>query len=193
MDLQARVKHILTQPAIEWRAIADERTDVPSLLRNYAAPLSAIPAVCRWLGMSIIGTGVPFFGTYRSGVVSGLANAIVGWVFGLVGAWIAAVIIEKLAPSFASRGNTTEALKLVVYASTPVWLAGVFSLVPALGVLTLIAALYALYLFYLGLPVVMHTPGDRVVPYMVVSALVIVCVMVVIGLVTATLTLGSLV
>ncbi len=176
MDLQTRAKNICTQPAEEWPIVANESTDVGSLLRDYAAPLSAIPAICRWLGDSVVGVSLPFLGTYRVGIIRGLVNAIVTWAFGLFAAWLAAVIVEKLAPSFNSRGNTAQALKLVVYASTPMWLAGVLNLIPLLAVLEIFAGLYAIYLFYLGLTPVMQTPTDKVVPYMIVSALAIIIV-----------------
>ncbi len=180
-QITARARSILTQPAAEWPIIAAETTDEMSLLRDYAAPLAAIPALCRWIGMSIVGVTVPFVGTIRIGLVRGLAGAIVSWVFTLVGVWIAAIVIEKLAPTFHSRGSRVQALKLVVYASTPVWVAGVLNLVPALSVLIIIAALYAIYLFYLGVPTLMQTPADNVIPYMVVSALVVIVVSVVLA------------
>jgi hypothetical protein len=185
MTLQARATNILTKPVDEWRVIAHEPATVEGLLRNYAAPLAAIPAVCQFIGLTVVGISVPFLGTVRSGMASGLAGAVVSWVFALVGAWIAAIVIEKLAPTFQSSGTTVHALKLVVYAMTPVWVAGVLNLIPALGVLTLIAALYAIYLFYLGLPVLMTTPSEKVVPYMIVSALVIIVVSLCLGAVTA--------
>jgi hypothetical protein len=97
------------------------------------------------------------------------------------------VVIEKLAPTFQSRGDTAQALKLVVYSMTPVWIAGVLNLVPLLAVLGIIAALYAIYLFYLGLPVIMATPADKVIPYMVVSALVIILVSFILGSIAAAL------
>ena len=50
-----------------------------------------------------------------------------------------------------------------------------------LEIKTLLAALYAIYLFYLGLAPVMKTPADKVVPYMIVSAIVIVLVYVCVG------------
>jgi len=183
-NLQARVTNILKQPTSEWPVIAAEPADAASLLQGYAAPLAAIPAICRWIGFSVIGMSVPFVGTFRVGIVRGLANAIVYWVFALVGAYIAALVIEKLAPTFKSSGGTIQALKLVVYASTPVWVAGVLSLIPSLSPLIIIAALYAVYVFYLGLPHLMHTPSDQVIPYMVVSALVMVVVTVCLGIVT---------
>lgn len=185
MSLQSRVVGILTTPADEWRKIQSEPADVASLLRGYAAPLAAIPAICQFIGMSLVGVNVPFLGTVRTGAVRGFAGAVVSWVLSLVGAWIAAVVVEKLAPKFQSRGDTAQALTLVVYAMTPVWVAGVLYLIPALSVLTIIAALYAVYLFYLGLPVVMTTPSGQVVPYMVVSAIVIIVVSIVLGMITA--------
>lgn len=183
MDLTTRVKSILLQPAQEWRKIAAESTDVGALLSDYAGPLSAISALCGWIGGSIVG-----YGFVRVGLVRGFVNAVVTWVFGLVGCWLAAMVIERLAPTFGSRGNTAQALKLVVYAATPVWIAGVLRLIPPLTVLSLIAALYGLYLFYIGLPAVMHTPADKVIPYMAVSAVAVILVVIVFGFFASAIT-----
>jgi uncharacterized membrane protein len=68
---------------------------------------------------------------------------------------------------------------MVAYASTAGWIAGMLRLIPALTPLIFLAALYGVYLFYLGLPVVMKTPPDKIVPYMVVSAVVIIVISVV--------------
>jgi hypothetical protein len=135
--------------------------------------------------MSVVGVSVPFLGTVRTDVVRGLAGAIVSWVLSLVGTWLAGLIVEKLAPTFQSRSDPVQALKLVIYAMTPVWVAGVLNLVPALGILVILAALYSIYLFYLGLPPVMGTPPDKVIPYMAVSAVVVIVVSIVLGMVTA--------
>ena len=175
-QLTTRVTNILTKPAAEWPAIAGESADVASLMTGYAALLAAIPAVCSWIGMSMIGLGF-----YRRSLISGLVAAILSWVFALVGAYIGAFVIEKLAPTFKSSGDTVQALKLVVYASTPVWVAGVLNLIPPLSPLIIIAALYAIYLFYLGVPVIMKTPSDQVIPYMIVSAIVMFVISICLG------------
>ena len=188
MALQTRVTNILTKPADEWRVIAHEPATLERLIRDYAAPLAAIPAVCQLLGFTLVGVTVPFAGNLRSPIASSLAGAIVSWCLALVGAWLAAIVIEKLAPTFQSSGTTVQALKLVVYSATPVWIAGVLNLVPALAVLTLLAALYAIYLFYLGLPALMATPSDKVVPYMAVSALVMIVLSFVMGAIAASVT-----
>ena len=187
MNLQTRVVNILTKPASEWSIIATEPTDVMSLYKEYIAILAAIPPVCLFLGLTVV--GVPIFG--RLGFGTALTGAIVGYVGALAGVYIGALVIEKLAPTFGSSGDTTQALKLVAYAYTPVWIAGVLSLLVVLAPLVIIAGLYAIYLFYLGLTPVMKTPKDKVIPYMLVSAVVIIVVSVVLQLVLGAIGGGS--
>jgi hypothetical protein len=187
MALQDRVVSILTKPKEEWAVIAAEPTDVQKLYRDYIVPLSAILPICNFIGTSIVGIST-FVGTYRVPLMTALSSAIVSYVLGLVGVYVSAVIIEKLAPTFQSQSDRMAALKLVAYASTPAWLAGVFNLIPMLAVLGIIAALYSIYLFYLGLPVMMKTPADKVIPYMAVSAVVIIVVYIVAALISGAIT-----
>lgn len=188
MNLQTRVMNILTKPKEEWPVIAAETTDVSSLYTSYICLLAAIPAVASFIGLTIIGVTLPFVGSYRYGLAHGLTMCILQYVFGLVGVYVAAVVIDKLAPTFQSQPSTIQALKLVAYASTASWVAGVLNIIPALSPLTLIAGLYGIYLFYLGVTPLMKTPADKVIPYMLVSALVIIVVMFVVGLITAAIT-----
>lgn len=170
MDLQRRITAILTRPRLEWPVIAAERTDVASLYREYIALLAAIPAVSLVLGLMVF--GVPLLG--RWGLAAAAAAGIASYVSALVSSLLAAVVIERLAPKFGSRGDTVQALKLVAYASTPLWIGGIVYLIVVLAPLIVVAGLYAIYLFYVGLPYVMKTPVEQVVPFMVVSALVVI-------------------
>jgi hypothetical protein len=173
-SLMERAKKIITDPKNEWPVIEQESTTVERLYRTYIAPLAAIPVIAQFIGWSIIGVSMPFVGHYRVGIVSGITSAIVTYVFALAGCYLAALIIDKLAPTFDSRSDMLQALKLVAYAYTPAWIAGVLYIFPPLALLGILAGLYSIYLFYLGLPVMMKTPEAKVIPYMVVSALVII-------------------
>lgn len=186
--LTDRVTRILKDPKAEWPLIEAEATTTEKLYRSYIAPLAAIPPIAAFIGMSIIGISLPFVGRYREGIFSGIAYAIVSWVLALVGVYVAALIINKLAPTFDSTPNDLQALKLVAYANTAAWVAGVFNVIPVLGVLAMLGGLYSIYLFYVGLPVMMKTPAAKVVPYMVVSALVLIVVFFVMALVAGALT-----
>ena len=73
-------------------------------------------------------------------------------------------------------------MKLAVYSMTPVWIAGIFNLIPALGVLSILGSLYGLYLLYLGFSTpLMGTPKEKVMGYVVVSIVVVIVLMVVVG------------
>jgi hypothetical protein len=171
MNLVDRVKNVLLQPGQEWPVVAAETADTKSLFLGYAMPLAAIGPVAMWLGHSLIGVSVPLFGTVRTPLLSGLTFAILTYVLGLVAVFVVGLIIDALAPTFGGEKNATQALKCAVYAYTPAWVAGVLHLIPALGTLALIAALYGLYLLYLGLPVLMKAPQDKAIGYTVVVVL----------------------
>lgn len=185
MDLQTRVVNILTRPQTEWTVIASEPTDVATLYKSYIMMLAAIPPAAGYIGMTMFGISVPVMGTVRVGIVQGLTAAVVQYVLALVGVYIASIVIDKLAPTFQSQSDAMRALKLVAYASTPSWLAGALGIIPALSPLAILGGLYGIYLFYLGVAPLMKTPSDKVVPYMAVSALAIIVVMVVTSAVAA--------
>ena len=185
MNLQGRVINILTKPKQEWPVFSAEATDVATLYKEYIAPLAAIPAICGFLGMTIIGVSLPFVGTIRTSMGSGLTSLIMRYLLSLVGVYLAAFIIDKLAPNFQSTPGIVHALKMVAYASTASWVAGVLLFFPVLSPLAILAGLYGIYLFYLGLPVVMKTPPDKVIAYMVVSAVIIIVISLVIGAISA--------
>ena len=170
--LQARVVGMLKNPTIEWRTISGEPDDIQSLYMNYIIPLAAIPAVAMFLGLAII--GVPFIG--RVGFITALATAIVLYIQTLVAPLVAAIVIEQLAPRFSSSGSTVDALKLVAYASTPVWIGSVIYLIIYLTPLMIVPIIFAVYLFYLGLPPLLKTHPNNVVPFMLVSFIAIVVV-----------------
>ena len=179
VNLQSRILNILTKPKEEWPAIANESTDVVTLYKEYVAPLSAIPAICGFLGMTMIGVTVPSMGNIRTPIGSAFTELVVGYILALLATYLAALVVNKLAPTFQSGGGIVPALKMVAFSSTAVWVTGIVRVVPALGALLLLAALYGIYLFYLGLPSVMKTPADKVIPYTIVCAVVIVVISVV--------------
>ncbi len=174
-----RVKNICLAPKTEWPKIADEQTDTMSLFTGYAMILAAIPAVAGFIGMSVVGMSLPIIGTIRIGMFDGLVQMIMGYVLGLGMIFVLSLIIDALSTTFDGQKNPIAALKLAVYAYTPIWLFGILMLIPVLSVLTLLAALYCIYLLYLGLPSLMKNPPEKSVGY---TALIVVCA-IVLGLV----------
>jgi len=172
MNVFERAKNIVLQPAKEWPVIAGEPSNTKALFVGYAAPLAAIGPIASWLGHSVIGVSVPLFGTVRTPFMTGFAFAVVTYALVLAGAFVVGLIIDALAPSFGGEKNAGQAMKCAVYSYTPGWIAGIFHLFPALGLLALLASLYGIYLCYLGLPALMKAPREKAAGYTIV---VIVC------------------
>jgi hypothetical protein len=171
MNLVERVKQILLSPQTEWEVIDAESTTAAQLYTGYIAPLAAIGPLARLIGYSVFGVGVPFMGTYRVPFGYAITSAIVTYIMTLVTTYVLALIVDALAPTFNGKRSQIQALKLVAYSSTAIWVAGIFALIPSLWFLTLLG-IYSLYLLYLGMPILMKSPKDKAVGYTVVVVLV---------------------
>ena len=182
MSLVDRAKGILMNPKNEWAVIDTEPATVGSLYSGYIIPLAAIPAVARFIGMSLIGFSVLGF-RVRMPVGSGLTSAVVAYVLGLVGVFVLALIIDALAPSFGGQKSQIQALKVAGYSMTASWVAGIFLVIPSLAILAALGGLYGLFLLFLGLPILMKAPQEKAVGYTVVVIIVAIVLYLVIGLV----------
>ena len=175
MNIVDRAKAILLNPCPTWGLIEAEPATPAGLYKGYLMWLAAIPAVCGFIGMSLIGVG-GFGFTVRLSPLAGLGNAVLSYVLSLVGIYLLSLIANALAPRFGGVASPIQALKLTVYASTAALVGGVFSLLPVLSMLGLLAALYSIYLIYTGLPVLMKSPPDKSAVYtlvLIVSSIVL--------------------
>jgi hypothetical protein len=170
MNIVERVKGILLQPKSEWQAIEREPGGAGYLFPNYVVIVAAIPPVCAFIGLSIVG-----YGPIRIGIVSGILHALVVYVLALISVFVLAYVIDFLAGTFGARKNLDNAMKVSAYAPTAAWVAGVFKIIPALAVLGILG-LYSLYLLYTGIVVLMKPAADKALIYTIA---VIVCVIVV--------------
>ena len=186
MSLIDRVKNIILTPKTEWPVIDREPGDVPYIFTNYVAILAAIPAICGFIGMSIVGMSLPGLGTVRMPIASGLVNAIVGYLLAFAIVYVVALIVDALAPAFGGRKNFESALKVTAYSYTPSWLVGIFLLIPGLRFL-MILGLYGLYLLWLGLPVLMKSPQDRSLVYTVAVVVCAIVIGIVLGMIQGAL------
>jgi hypothetical protein len=172
MDIVKRIEGILLRPQEEWLRIKSEPTTTARLFRSYILLLAAIPAVFQLLERVLI-EKLPMVGHWPVG--RALISAVVSYVLDLATIYVFALVIDELAPTFASVKNMTGALKLAAYSMTPVWLAGVFSIIPRFWAPGIIAGLYGFFLLYLGFDApLMETPKKRVFGYVALAVVVII-------------------
>jgi hypothetical protein len=184
MNLVDRAKNILLTPKTEWPVIAGESPDLGGIITGYVLPLALIPGIANIIGWGFVGMG------FRTSIMFGIAQGVVAFLGAVLTVYVSAFVIDLLAPNFGSEKNLGRAVQLVAYSMTPGWVAGILYVFPALGIIVMIANLYGLYLLYLGLPVQMKTPQDKVVTYLVVAIIVLIVLYMIIGAILAAVILG---
>jgi Yip1 domain len=176
MDLNKviqRARSLLVSPRTEWPVIAAEPATVTNLYRGYIMIMAAIPPICEFVKVSVLGYAWHGFRIYRRGVGPGLAAAIVEYGILLLTVYVLAVIIELLAPNFAGQPNRVQALKVAGYSYTASWVAGFAQLLPGLYALFALAgAIYSVFLLYLGLPSTMKVVPEQAGGYTAVIAII---------------------
>jgi len=159
MALIDRAKNILLTPKTEWPVIAAEQPTAQSLYAGYVLILAAIGPIAMMLRGGIFGMGI--------GV------AVVSYAIALVVLYLLAMIVDALAPTFGGEKNFIQSLQLTAYSCTAMWVAGIFHLLPFVGgILSLLAAIYSFYTFYLGVPMLKKCPQEKAAGYTVV---VVIC------------------
>lgn len=171
MSSLQKVKSILLSPQDTWAQIEREDDDIGSVYKSYLMVIGLIPSIATFIGMSLVGYGM-FGMSIRVPVVSGLVSMVISYLMLLVMCFVVALIVDALAPTFGGQKNRVNAVKVVAYGGTAGIVGGIFNAIPSLAMLGFIAALYSIYLFYLGLPVLMKCPREKAVGY---TALVVVC------------------
>jgi hypothetical protein len=166
MNLIDRVKNILVSPKEEWPKIAAETATTQSLYTGYIMILAAIGPVAITIRMMTQG----IVGTFISYLIALFMVAVIAWV------------VDALAPTFGGERNFVQSLKLTAYSCTAVWLAGILHLFGFLvGIVSLIALIYSLYTFYLGVTVLKKCPQEKAVTYTVVVVLCLIVAAAIVG------------
>ena len=172
--LIGRVQRVLLQPKDERHRVDAEPMTMQQIFVGWVLPLAAIAPVAgliRTLLFPITVMGI----TIRQSPASAIGNAIFTWVLAVLMVFVMALIVDALAPTFGGRKDQVQATKVVAFSSTAGWVAGVFQIIPSLGLIGLIglaAAVYGIYLLYLALPVMMKVPQDKAVGYIAVIIVV---------------------
>lgn len=180
-----RVKNVLLSPKTEWPVIAQEQTDVAKLYTGYIMILAAIPAVISFLAYTMAG-----------GVVAGVVGMILHYALSLGLTFLMAIIIDALAPTFGAEKNQIQALKTAAYANTAGWVAGIFGIIPILGMLIYWAGLiYGCVLLYFGLPHTMKSPPEKTGGYfavvLVINIVLAVIASMIVGGIIAAMLIGA--
>ena len=156
-SLLKRAVNLIARPAHEWEVIERERGSVVHVLAGYLAPLALIAPVAYATSLLIGANDAPrAFPDSSAALRFALAYAATGFVMQILGVFVSAAVVYLVVPLYDAARNYGAAIRLVAYAVTPVWLAGIVLFAPLQkfplqAMVILIALMHAAYVFYLGL------------------------------------------
>jgi hypothetical protein len=169
--------NLVKNPAAFMRQNKENAVPLNSIIIGYVAVLAAIPFVATLLGDLWYYTGA-----YALGL------ALATYVLDVIGVFVIGFLIWKLAPSFATKTDQGRATLLAAFVYTPVFLVSILTIIPFIGWITILGLLYGLYILYLGLPIMLGTPADKALSYVVVVVVVALVVYAVIAAIIGSIT-----
>jgi Na+/melibiose symporter-like transporter len=161
-----RAVKLILNSKTEWNSILTETLTRRSVIKNYALPWMVIMVVCCFIGESLFESRNIFSIQYV------LTKGIIIFAVTYIGIYVSSLIINELTTSFNSKKDTEAVFKLVIYSCTGYFIASSLTLLlPPLPIL-MAFALYSLYLFWEGSTILLGTPDDNKVGFVVVSSLI---------------------
>ena len=186
MDIVQRVKDITLKPKDTWPVIKTEQATIKELYTSYAVILAAIPPIASFIGMSLIryfhdGDALPdllWDGDQPCGCLLCFIpgrNLCRSPDYRCPGPqlWFS----EKL-------GQCHQGGRLFL---DPLLGCRHPLIIPTLSPMAVLLSLYSLYLFYLGLPIMMDTPKDKAMGYFMVTIVISIVIFILIGTVSRAL------
>lgn len=180
MSFIDRGVYMILAPKTEWEVIAEEEPNADAIFMRYALPLILASAAIAFIGYAFIWSGgfddsvITWGASFKDKVISrGLYYGFQTLFIGVLGLWLTALLVNVLAPYFGSEKNMGRSMQLATYAMTPVWVGGLLMIYPPIGFIGLLFGLYGLYILYVGLPFMMKTPKEKIVPYRVLSIVIL--------------------
>lgn len=157
---------LLFRPAHQWRNIADLSNSSQNMLVLYPFIFAILPAVAWYWGTSKVGWTV---GSYNEVIRLTEASALqINILFYCVMVAAVAIIgyfIHWMSDTYGAEHSTVaKGIMIAGLTATPLFITGLVGFYPVLWIdllLGVVAISWAVYLMYLGIPIVMHIPKER--------------------------------
>lgn len=160
----SRALQLVRQPRATWALLAQAQPGAGRVFFGFLVPLTLPALIASVVGLAAVGLTTDGFSyklSWREALQSvGLASAAA-----LTGLWWMSVAAQRLAPLFQANGPFAAAWSAVTHAGTPLYLASLLMVFPAVGRYAPVALLACVPLLHLGLKALLRPADRRAVPY----------------------------
>ena len=155
---------LFINPRKEWQAIHDSACSVTKCYLSYVLILAAIPPVSGYFGTTIFGWQFGARDAVKLTHESALTIAVAYYVVMLVGVFTMGAMIQWMGKTYGTDQPLSRTVTLAAYTATPLFLVGIFELMPILWLNFLVglpALGYTVVLLYIGLPIMMGISEEK--------------------------------
>ena len=163
---------IMLHPANEWKSIREAKSSFKQVFLSHVPFLALIPALASYYGVTQVGFSVGDRDPVKLSTDSAMSLCALTYVALLAGVFILGEFINWMAKTYGAPGSEEErhhaGTALAVCITTPMFLAGIFTLFPSIwlnALAMIVASVYSVYLVFEGIPVVMNIDKDRAFLY----------------------------
>ncbi|HAW23539.1 MULTISPECIES: Yip1 family protein [Pseudomonadaceae] len=155
---------LFTRPDRAWETIR-QKEDAHSLhYLMHLLLLALVPAVCLFIGVTIVGWSLVDEERVRLDTASALQLCLLLYLAIVIGTVIMGFFVRWMARAFDVRPNLNQCIGFIAYVITPFLLAGLTGLYPNrwfAAIVLLIAGIYSTYLLFTGLPAFMRQRSSQ--------------------------------
>ena len=155
---------LLVRPKTEWSAIRAGHYGVARSLVVHTAVFALLPALAGYVGTTQVGWQIGAGEPVRLTEESALRIAVL-YYFSMLGATFSvAWVIRWMGRTYGASQPLGRCYALATYSATPLFLVGLMQLEPILWLNLLVglpALGYTVYLFFVGVSVMMEIPEER--------------------------------
>ncbi len=177
---------LLTRPSAQWKTISELPESSFRTLLLYPWIFALIPAVAWYYGTSQVGWSVGDHGDTVKLTVASARQICILFYFAMVACVsVIGYFIHWMSDTYGADSSVTKGIVIAGLTATPLFIAGAVGFYPVLWLDMLIgvaAVCWAVYLMYLGIPIVMDIPEERGFLFssavMGVSLVILICLMV---------------
>ncbi len=155
---------IMFSPHAAWESIRDQEDSVMMTYIKFIIPISLLPAVAWYFGSVEVGWQVSNR-VIKLTSESAMQIMILFYLAMLIGTGGLGFMVHWMSETYEANTSTPDkGVRIAAYTLTPLFVCGAIGFYPMLWldmILGCVASAYAVYLLYIGVPIVMRIPEER--------------------------------
>ena len=156
---------LLTRPSAQWKTVANLPESSFKTLVLYPWFLAILPAVAWYYGTTQVGWSVGEHGEVIKLTTTSARQICILFYFTMVACVsVIGYFIHWMSDTYGAESSITKGIVIASLSATPLFIAGLVGFYPLLWLdmlIGVVAVCWAVYLMYLGIPIVMDIPEER--------------------------------